>query len=196
MNVQIPLSFTILLVRSSAPRPTTGGFDRIDGDNMLDRMDDHLSCPLQYSISVFSGKWKPYIIWYLASQHHAVRYLELKRIIPYDISDKVFTQQLKELVNDGILVRKQHMSGSNNNVKQVAYALTKSGYSLCNLLYALRDWGVAFGNFDICSRMPQSKGLHHGNKIIYCSEDANQSSGSTDFIIWMRSGNLAASDNK
>ena len=168
--------------------------NRIGGGSMLEKMDNYLSGPLQYSISVFSGKWKPYIIWYLASQQHAVRYLELKRIIPYDISDKVFTQQLKELANDGVIARKEHLGGSNKNVKQVAYALTKSGYSLCNLLYALRDWGVTFGNFDIHARMPQSKGYHHGNKIIYCSEDMDESSGGTDCIVWMRSSRSASNE--
>ena len=51
------------------------------------------SCTLNFAFSAISGKWKPCILWYLHSAPGGVcRYGELKRLVPYDISHKIFTQ--------------------------------------------------------------------------------------------------------
>ena len=57
---------------------------------MVDGIDDLTSCALsRVLVATLGGKWKPYIIWYLSLQpHQRARYGELKKIIPYKISDR------------------------------------------------------------------------------------------------------------
>lgn len=72
--------------------------------NSIDRL---TSCMLtQVLTKILGGKWKPFIIWYLSLQpHQRARYGELKKIIPYKISDKMFSQHLNELEEMGMLER-------------------------------------------------------------------------------------------
>ena len=74
---------------------------------MVDDIDDLTSCALsRVLVATLGGKWKPYIIWYLSLQpHQRARYGELKKIIPYKISDKMFSQHLNELEETGMLER-------------------------------------------------------------------------------------------
>ena len=67
------------------------------------------SCALNFAFSAISGKWKPYILWYLHSTPDGVcRYGELKRLVPYDISHKIFTQQLQELESYNVIKRTEY----------------------------------------------------------------------------------------
>src|SRR5499425_166728 len=57
-------------------------------------------CPLTAALAAIGGKWKLIIVYWLAEspKHFAA----LRREIP-GISQKVLTQQLRELVSDGII---------------------------------------------------------------------------------------------
>ncbi len=59
-------------------------------------------CPLTAALAAIGGKWKLIIVYWLAEspKHFAA----LRRVMP-GISQKVLTQQLRELVNDGIAQR-------------------------------------------------------------------------------------------
>ena len=82
------------------------------------------SCTLNFAFSAISGKWKPYILWYLHSAPGGVcRYGELKRLVPYDISHKIFTQQLQELEAYNIIKRTEY----DEKPKRVEYSLTEPG---------------------------------------------------------------------
>src|SRR5215510_5528309 len=62
-------------------------------------------CPLTAALAAIGGKWKMIIIYWLAEspKHFAA----LRREMPA-ISQKVLTQQLRELVSDGIVQRQPH----------------------------------------------------------------------------------------
>ena len=148
---------------------------------MLEEKGNLLSCPLAYAVSVFGGKWKPFIIWYLSiAQGGACRYGALKASIPYEISHKVMTQQLKELEADGIINRVVF----NEVPPHVEYSLTAKGLSLARIIYLLRDWGVAYGDFDKRS-LGRTKGTINGRIIEYSNIIAeNGRRGNEEKIFW------------
>jgi len=153
---------------------------------MLENPDDLMSCPLAYAVSVFGGKWKPYIIWYLSiSPANSCRYGALKRSIPFEISHKVMSQQLKELEHDGIITRTEY----DEVPPRVEYSLTKKGISLSRIIYLLRDWGVAYGQFND-DAMSRSQGAVEDGQIVYAKVGANLDDVRDDeAIIWAFSQN-------
>lgn len=108
---------------------------------LLDKNDLN-SCSLSFVFNNISGKWKPFIIWYLYSAPEGVcRYGELKRKIPWDISHKMFAQQLTELESAKIINRIEY----DEKPMRVEYSLTEAGKLLAPAILYLRDWGAAFG---------------------------------------------------
>ena len=62
-------------------------------------------CPLTAALKVVGGKWKPIII--LSLRKSPKRFGQLDSIIP-DISRKVLTSHLTELVEDKLLTRQSY----------------------------------------------------------------------------------------
>lgn len=91
-------------------------------------------CGLDAALRVFSGKWKPLILYFLGSG--SKRYSELKRSAR-GVSDKVLIYQLKELEAHGIVARTDHKEVP----PRVDYALTPFGESLAEAMKPLCDWG-------------------------------------------------------
>jgi len=93
-------------------------------------------CPLTAALTAIGGKWKLIIVFWLAEspKHFAA----LRREIP-GISQKVLTQQLRELASDGI-VRRQPQGAI---PAPVEYSLTDYGRSLLPLVEDVRLWGRA-----------------------------------------------------
>ncbi|MQS75511.1 winged helix-turn-helix transcriptional regulator [Companilactobacillus halodurans] len=89
---------------------------------------------IDLTLSIINGKWKSLILCHLGdgSQRNG----ELLRKIP-DISQKVLTQQLKELINDKV-VKKTNYPGLPLHVE---YSLTKEGRSLRQVLIDMSAWG-------------------------------------------------------
>src|SRR5918993_3651019 len=91
-------------------------------------------CPLTAALAAVGGKWKLIIVYWLAQspKHFAA----LRREMP-GISQKVLTQQLRELVGDGI-VRRQPTGAIPSPVE---YSLTDYGQSVLPLVEGIRLWG-------------------------------------------------------
>ena len=100
---------------------------------VTDRIANH--CPVEVTLSVIGGKWKPLILWHL-SEGGVCRFLELQRLIS-GITRKMLTQHLRELERDGIVARKIF----DDMPLRVEYSLTKYGQTLRPLMRALCDWG-------------------------------------------------------
>lgn len=90
---------------------------------------------VEATLAVMSGKWKPQILCHLSVRPQ--RTCDLRRELPI-ISQKVLTQQLRELEDDGIIIRQVH--GERAPFK-VVYALTATGRSLGNVLVQMSIWG-------------------------------------------------------
>jgi DNA-binding HxlR family transcriptional regulator len=93
-----------------------------------------VGCPLTAALAVIGGKWKLIIVYWLAEspKHFAA----LRRVMP-GISQKVLTQQLRELVSDGILQRQPKGAIP----APVEYSLTDYGRSVLPLVEDMRRWG-------------------------------------------------------
>jgi DNA-binding HxlR family transcriptional regulator len=90
---------------------------------------------VEATLGVIGGKWKPQLLCHLGNRPQ--RTCDLRRELPA-ISQKVLTQQLRELEQDGIIVR--HVSGERAPFK-VTYALTDLGRSLGQILVQMSVWG-------------------------------------------------------
>lgn len=96
--------------------------------------------PKKYNISVeatlevIGGKWKCVILCHLT--HGKKRTSDFKRLMP-NITQKMLTQQLRELEDDGIVNRIVY----NQVPPKVEYELTPYGDSLRPILDSLCNWG-------------------------------------------------------
>lgn len=148
---------------------------------MVDNIDDLTSCSLSHVLTkVLGGKWKPFIIWCLSLQpDQRTRYGELKKIIPYKISDKMFSQHLNELEETGIIERVV----VEDKPLRVDYLLTNDGISLANLLYLIRDWGVIHCNFSV-EALKRTKGVINEGRLEYGTNVRNDQRSTDEWFSW------------
>ena len=94
------------------------------------------ACPVDAPVSVLGGKWKLPLLFYVLQEPR--RTGELRRLVP-GISQKMLTQQLRELEDDGIVVR----TVFDQVPPKVVYAVAEGERArLEALLDALCRWGL------------------------------------------------------
>ena len=98
---------------------------------------DYENCPIEASLDLIGGKWKGVILNRLMDKTR--RFNELKRTIPR-ITQRMLTNQLRELEHDKIIVRKVFAEVP----PRVEYSLTQKGRSLEPILKALLEWGKSY----------------------------------------------------
>jgi DNA-binding HxlR family transcriptional regulator len=96
------------------------------------------SCSMELSLAVIGGKWKPLILWHLRDVA-TMRFSALRRAMPA-ITQKMLTQQLRELESDGLLTRTVFAEVP----PRVEYALTDLGRGIIPILEALCRFGHEF----------------------------------------------------
>lgn len=89
---------------------------------------------VEATLEVIGGKWKCVILCHLT--HGRKRTSELKRLMP-NITQKMLTQQLRELEEDGVINRIIY----NQVPPKVEYELSDYGQSLSGILNMLCTWG-------------------------------------------------------
>lgn len=92
-------------------------------------------CGIDAALDVVSGKWKGLVLWELHA-HGARRFAELRRALP-GVSEKMLTQHLRQMEEDGLIHRKVYAEVP----PKVEYSLTDAGASLNEALRPLGDWG-------------------------------------------------------
>lgn len=102
--------------------------------NKIKNTQKYFDCPLTTAMNVIGGKWKVVILGHLSIGKK--RFGELKKII-CGITQKMLTQQLRELENDGLIYRKVYTQVP----PKVEYSLTEFGKSLSPILQDLCIWG-------------------------------------------------------
>lgn len=95
-------------------------------------------CAVELTLQVIGGKWKPIILYHLGLSG-TLRFSELKRIMP-NITQKMLTQQLRELERDGLVRRTVYPQVP----PKVEYDLTDLGASVLPLIDQLNDWGKEY----------------------------------------------------
>jgi DNA-binding HxlR family transcriptional regulator len=89
---------------------------------------------VETTLKVIGGKWKPVILCHLTEG--VKRFGELKRDMP-EITQKMLTQQLRELEQDGIIDRKVYTQVP----PKVEYSLTEYGQTIREVLDVMSEWG-------------------------------------------------------
>ena len=94
-------------------------------------------CPIRTTLELLGGKWRLLIIHQIGEQ--TVRFGELKRSLP-DISEKMLVQELKNLVDNGLIIRRSY----GEVPPRVDYRLTAQGKKVLPLIDHLRTFGEAY----------------------------------------------------
>ena len=96
------------------------------------------TCPVDVTMGLIGGKWKLLILSHLYWQDKK-GYVEIKQNLP-GISEKMLSQQLKQLEKDGFIQKKVIAE----KPYRVEYSLTPRGSSLAPLYDLMSDWGIKF----------------------------------------------------
>ncbi|NGN68288.1 helix-turn-helix transcriptional regulator [Streptomyces sp. A7024] len=93
-------------------------------------------CGIDAALDVVSGKWKGLILWELDA-HGVRRFAQLRRGLP-GVSEKMLTQHLREMEEDGLVHREVYPEVP----PRVEYSLTEDGRTLNQALAPLGAWGT------------------------------------------------------
>jgi DNA-binding HxlR family transcriptional regulator len=110
---------------------------------------------VEATLEVIGGKWKPVILFLLTFGKK--RNGEFISQMPF-ITQKVLTQQLRELEADGVITRTSY----NVVPPRVEYELTDYGWSLKEILHLMCRWGDAhvyrvYGDTAVVLSQPQKE---------------------------------------
>lgn len=93
------------------------------------------SSPVEATLDVIGGKWKAVILYHLT--HDGMhRFAEMRRKIP-GVSERMLTQQLRELEVDGIVHREVYPEVP----PKVEYSVTEYGKTLRPITEVMCEWG-------------------------------------------------------
>jgi len=101
---------------------------------MEKKYDKAEECPITIFMTEIGGKWKPVIVWLLILKE-VMRFNELNKAIK-GISQKMLSQQLKDLERQKLIIRKSYPVIP----PKVEYRLTEKGKSLEHLLREIMQW--------------------------------------------------------
>jgi len=93
-------------------------------------------CRVDDALGILVGKWKPIILLHLLNADK-LRFNELKRNME-GITQKMLTQQLRELEEEDIIARKVYPEVP----PKVEYSITEYGKSLKPILESMHEWGT------------------------------------------------------
>ena len=94
-------------------------------------------CPVATTVSLIGSKWKLLILRDLLTG--TKRFGQLKKSLP-DISQKVLTESLKSMVDDGIVERVAYPEVP----PRVEYSLTDLGESMRPVISVMEQWGKEY----------------------------------------------------
>lgn len=104
---------------------------------MTEKRHREYTCSMEAALSIISGKWKLSILNRLLPGPQ--RYSDIKRNLPA-ITEKMLTQQLREMEEDGIIKRQVYPAVP----PKVEYSFTDLGQELTGIFRSLSVWGKNF----------------------------------------------------
>ena len=94
-------------------------------------------CPVATTVQLIGNKWKLLIIRNLLAAPQ--RFTDMKKTIPC-ISQKVLTDNLRSLENDGLITREVFAEVP----PRVVYSLSELGNTLRPIITAMQEWGTDY----------------------------------------------------
>lgn len=94
--------------------------------------------PVEATVDILGGRWKPLILW--ALRDGTLRFGQIEKelsVITPNITQRMLTKQLRELENDGLVVRKVYPEVP----PRVEYTLTERYMSLMPIVEQMYHWG-------------------------------------------------------
>ena len=91
---------------------------------------------VEAALKLLEGRWKLVILFHLFGGN-VLRFSDLERLIP-SISQKMLSQQLRQMETDGIVLRTVYPQVP----PKVEYRLTEWGQALCPALDAILKWAA------------------------------------------------------
>lgn len=104
------------------------------GKSNMKRKEDLPECPIATTVSLVGSKWKLLIIRNLIKRPW--RFNELQKSLD-GISQKVLTDSLRQLTEDGLVYRKDYKT----NPPKVEYGMTELGEMFLNVLKSMEEFG-------------------------------------------------------
>lgn len=98
-------------------------------------------CPYVTSQKVLTGKWSIYIMYLLTDG--PVRFNELQRKMPEEMTHTTLSRQLKTLEEEGLIIRTEY----SQIPPKVEYSLSEIGLKFQKVLDALGEWGKEYIEF-------------------------------------------------
>ena len=92
-------------------------------------------CPSVTAQKVLTGKWSMYIMYLLSNG--PVRFNELLRRMPEEMTHTTLSRQLKTLEDEGLIIRTEYQQIP----PKVEYSLSEIGEKFKNVLSVLEVWG-------------------------------------------------------
>ncbi len=90
-------------------------------------------CPVEATLDIIGGKWKSIILFRVLEETR--RFNELRRLLP-NLTQRILTNQLRELESDGLISRKIYAEIP----PKVEYSITAFGKTLEPVLRTLTQW--------------------------------------------------------
>jgi len=119
-----------------------------------------VGCPVEITLALLGNKWKVLILRELFKGTR--RFGELSRGVP-NISQKMLTQQLRQMEEDNLVSRKIYAEVP----PRVEYSLTDIGTSLRPILDAMHKWGAKY--------LMQTGKKREGKKLVQATCDVKAS---------------------
>ncbi|WP_407929526.1 winged helix-turn-helix transcriptional regulator [Heliomicrobium undosum] len=108
-----------------------------DPRRMIQFKNNVFNCTMELAIELIGGRYKALILWHLLDR--TLRFNELRRLIPH-ATQKMLTQQLRSLEEDGLIIRKVYAEVP----PKVEYSLSQSGKNLKPVLEAMCQFGRTY----------------------------------------------------
>lgn len=107
----------------------------------MDKRDLFGVCPYVTSQKVLTGKWSIYIMYVLSQG--PIRFNELQRQMPEEMTHTTLSRQLKALEEEGLIKRVEY----SQIPPKVEYSLSEIGEKFSAVLDALEVWGNQYIEF-------------------------------------------------
>lgn len=99
-------------------------------------------CPYYTSQKVLSGKWSLYIL-FLLKKYEVIRFNELLRMMPDNMTSTTLSRQLKLLEDKKLVIRREYTQIP----PKVEYLLSDIGKEFGYVTDALGEWGEKYNRF-------------------------------------------------